>query len=490
MQTNPTQSHEAKLDKAVNDAAADAAKDAARVAQELPPLGVSAGRGVNKKAIIFLGVVALLGLAVSIWLFSKAAPSEQKNKQLEEVVVVPERKLPEPKPMPNNEAIPLASDKTQTVASSNIATDPNPTKQLTLSERRSQSGSVYVEQTAASSGEPAQNAAAGKSSSSSTNGGFSTINEESGRRLILLRAQNSGVLGDGAQTPTVKAGSTSGPPASSAANGPDIDAIMAASLKSNEALLASAKASGLFPNAVSNKPPVDDMPSYKNRGADKPSVFPVRVARNIPLSPDYFIPQGSAIRCLMNTRLISDISGQVVCTVTENILSFSAKKILVPKGTRAIGEYNRSVMESLDRVGIVWNRLITPDNIDISIDSEGTDPLGAAGVAGIVDEKWRYRLGAAVMVSLGVDLLKVAVFRYGPKTTTIELDPLTGKRTEKQEVFDSETVKNVSAIPKASLAQVLGATPSIIINQGTLVSIQTTKDLDFTTVYETSNDKR
>jgi type IV secretion system protein VirB10 len=229
---------------------------------------------------------------------------------------------------------------------------------------------------------------------------------------------------------------------------------------------------------AANKKPVE-------KPTNIPAVaFPVQLARNIQVSADLSILQGSTIRCLMNTRLISDISGQVVCTVTENILSTSAKRVLIPKGTKVVGEYNGKASESLERVGIIWSRLITPNNIDIALESPGTDPLGSAGVPGYVDEKWRLRLGAAVLITLTSDILKVGVQTFAPKTTIARPDPTTGKIAYEEAPFDSATVKMLNKATEPYLNRVLNAPPTILIQQGTLVSIQTAKDMDFSDVYE------
>src|SRR3546814_12903444 len=63
--------------------------------------------------------------------------------------------------------------------------------------------------------------------------------------------------------------------------------------------------------------------------------------------------------------------------------------LLVPQGTRVIGQYNNSVQFGQSRVLLVWNRLIFPNGRSIVLERQpGADVEGYAGLQDGVDYHW------------------------------------------------------------------------------------------------------
>lgn len=209
------------------------------------------------------------------------------------------------------------------------------------------------------------------------------------------------------------------------------------------------------------------------------TAFPVNAARRVPLQASSYIPQGTALRCVLQTEVITDMSGPVQCNLTEDVFSFDASRVLLPKGTRVLGEYRRAD-GSLDRVAIVWSRLITPANVDISVDSPGVTTLGAMGVPAYLDNRWADRFASALMVSLASDAFKIAVQKNAPtiETTTVA----NGVVTVTREPFDSVTVRNTERFVENDVASKMQIQPRLVIPQGSVVSILTAQDLNLSTV--------
>jgi type IV secretion system protein VirB10 len=445
----------------------------------IPPLGVDTSRSINKKGLFFVGLVGLIGLSAVFWMVSKSGSNKEEAKlkaAKEEVVNIPERKnlvvatkaMPLPAPVPA--VSPVAAISTPAALPIPLATDlkgkeaSKDAKVITLGQRRGLDAMLVLPDNSKSN--------------------IITAVDESAE-LIKRRSNQSGSItyANAGYTPAT----AYSPPSSASNNAAAVDTSKQSPIEkymaSMAGLLGGAAGGGGLGNAGTTAAvPITSSGSHQSN--TNAMAFPVQAARSIPLSADLSILQGSSIRCLMNTRLVSDIPGQVVCTVVDNILSTSAKKILIPKGSKVVGDYSGKASESLERVGIIWNRLITPDNIDIALMSPGTDPLGSAGVPGYVDEKWRLRLGAAVLITLASDIIKVGAQIYGPRTTIATTDATTGRVTYSEIPFDSATVKMIEKAPQPFLNRVLNAPPTVIINQGTLVSIQTAKDMDFSDVYE------
>jgi type IV secretion system protein VirB10 len=97
---------------------------------------------------------------------------------------------------------------------------------------------------------------------------------------------------------------------------------------------------------------------------------------------DFLILQGKFIDAVAETAMNSDLPGQVRALVSYDIYAESGRRVMLPRGTRLIGDYNTAITKGQKRLFVVWTRAIRPDGIDIALLSGGTDPLGRAGLSG------------------------------------------------------------------------------------------------------------
>ena len=56
-------------------------------------------------------------------------------------------------------------------------------------------------------------------------------------------------------------------------------------------------------------------------------------------NPDTLLVRGTYIRCVLETRIITDVDGFTSCIVTEPVYSINGHKLLLPKGSKALGRY-------------------------------------------------------------------------------------------------------------------------------------------------------
>ena len=54
----------------------------------------------------------------------------------------------------------------------------------------------------------------------------------------------------------------------------------------------------------------------------------------------------------------------------------------------------------MDRVFVVWTRLLRSDGISVQLGPNAADELGRAGNAGVVDNHYVERFGSAILLSL------------------------------------------------------------------------------------------
>lgn len=146
--------------------------------------------------------------------------------------------------------------------------------------------------------------------------------------------------------------------------------------------------------------------AFLNAAADRRTVAPDRVAA---LASPYILQAGAVIAAALITGIHSDLPGQITAQVTENIYdSPTGRILLVPQGTRVIGQYNNGVQFGQSRVLLVWNRLIFPNGRSIVLERQpGADVEGYAGLQDGVDYHWwdlAKAAGLSTLLSVGAEL--------------------------------------------------------------------------------------
>ena len=120
-----------------------------------------------------------------------------------------------------------------------------------------------------------------------------------------------------------------------------------------------------------------------------------------PASPN-IVQAGSIIPAALITGIRSDLPGQITAQVTQNVYdSPTGRILLIPQGTRLIGEYDSEIAAGQTRVLLAWDRLILPDGRSIVLDRQpGADAAGYSGLQDRVDQHWGNMLKAAAISTL------------------------------------------------------------------------------------------
>ena len=127
-----------------------------------------------------------------------------------------------------------------------------------------------------------------------------------------------------------------------------------------------------------------------------------------PASP-FVLQAGAVIPAALITGIRSDLPGQITAQVTENIYdSPTGRILLVPQGTRIIGQYDNNVQFGQRRVLLVWNRLILTNGRSIVLERQpGADTQGYAGLEDGVDYHWwdlAKAAGLSTLLAVGSEL--------------------------------------------------------------------------------------
>jgi type IV secretion system protein VirB10 len=120
-----------------------------------------------------------------------------------------------------------------------------------------------------------------------------------------------------------------------------------------------------------------------------------------PVSP-YQVMAGTIIPPSLVTGLNSDLPGQVIAQITENVYDTpTGQYLLLPQGTRLLGRYDSDIDDGQSRALIVWNRLIRPDGSSLVIENlPGVDLSGQAGLRDKIDQHTGSLFKAAILSSV------------------------------------------------------------------------------------------
>lgn len=175
------------------------------------------------------------------------------------------------------------------------------------------------------------------------------------------------------------------------------------------------------------------------------------------------VAQGELLPATLETPINSTRPGPIRAVVARDVRAFDGTRVLIPRGSRLVGEYRADPAPGKRRILATWTRIIRPDGVAIRIDSPATDALGGTGIPGRVDTHFLARFANATLQSalqIGVNLAARA--RNG-SIIIGNTTPVTG-------------VTGQTIIPGAD------DPPTVSVRAGAPIAVFVARDLDFTGV--------
>ncbi len=197
-----------------------------------------------------------------------------------------------------------------------------------------------------------------------------------------------------------------------------------------------------------------------------------RVAASVLGNRSLTLPKGTAFTCALKTKVISATSGLVGCQVQRNVFSDDGRVLLIERGSHMDGEYRiASFRPGTVRIPVLWTRIRTPHGVTVDIGSPGTGQLGESGIDGHVDNRWGERIGAALLLSLIDDSVRLVMQSQASES-------------QADTIVLQSTADNTSKLAEKVLDSTINIPPLIYQNQGGIVGIYVARDVDFSSVYE------
>lgn len=174
-------------------------------------------------------------------------------------------------------------------------------------------------------------------------------------------------------------------------------------------------------------------------------------------NPGFVVPQGAMIPAVLETAINTDLPGFTRAVVTEDVRSFDGSRVLIPRGSRVVGQYRGGLKVGQKRAYVIWSRLLRPDGVSVALSSPGTDDLGQTGLAGDVNTHFFERFGSSLLLSVVGGLASSA---GGSGAVVIGAG---GVQDAASTAVESQS--NIS--------------PTVKVKQGEPIRIFTARDLDF-----------
>ncbi|HEX5379499.1 MAG TPA: type IV secretion system protein VirB10 [Phenylobacterium sp.] len=178
-------------------------------------------------------------------------------------------------------------------------------------------------------------------------------------------------------------------------------------------------------------------------------------------------PQGTVIAAILETAISSELPGFVRAVVSRDVRGFDGSTVLIPRGSKLIGQYRSGVAVGQTRAFVVWSRVITPDGVSVEIGSPSADALGRGGLQGETNNHFLRRFGASILLSVitsGLDALGGNDSR-GDTTAIVIGSP--------------QQANNIAAI---ALQKEIDIATTVSVPQGAPIRVFVARDLDFTGV--------
>ena len=173
------------------------------------------------------------------------------------------------------------------------------------------------------------------------------------------------------------------------------------------------------------------------------------------------VPQGTVIAAVLETAINSDLPGSVRGVVSRDVRSFDGSRVLIPRGSKLVGQYKSAAAQGQTRAFVVWERIISPTGVTIEVGSPATDRLGRGGLSGSVDRHFFERFGAAILL------------------TTIQAGATALADGNGSTVIIGGASSQTTQVGTQALQQQVNIPDTIKVAQGVPVQVFVARDLDF-----------
>jgi type IV secretion system protein VirB10 len=197
--------------------------------------------------------------------------------------------------------------------------------------------------------------------------------------------------------------------------------------------------------------------------ADHPAAA-ISDSLNAAAGKTYILFEGTVLETVLINRLDGQFSGPVECLLANDVYSHDRQHLLIPAGTKILGETKKVDSFGQTRLAVAFHRLIMPDGYSVSLDKfKGLDQIGDTGLRDQVNNHYLRIFGTSLAIgALGA----VAEAGTGGVLTQSGTDRL-------RQGFGQSTAQSSAQI----LDKFLNIMPTVTIREGHRVKVYLSGDL-------------
>jgi type IV secretion system protein VirB10 len=182
-------------------------------------------------------------------------------------------------------------------------------------------------------------------------------------------------------------------------------------------------------------------------------------------SPKFRVLEGTFIDTVLTNRLDGTFPGPVNCLVSVPVYASDQQHLVIPAGSRVLGEARAVTTFGQSRLAVVFHRLILPNGSHIELRGfHGLNQVGDLGLVDQVDRHYAQIFGASLAIGAIAGLAEV---QSGVGLDATELD-----------AYRQGAAANVAQSSARILDRFLNLLPTVTIREGHRIKVYLSNDLE------------
>lgn len=189
-------------------------------------------------------------------------------------------------------------------------------------------------------------------------------------------------------------------------------------------------------------------------------------AKQLP-HPTLTVPAGEMIPATLETAINSELAGMARAITMRDVYALSGNRLLIPKGSTLVGQFNANVSQGQSRIFVVWNRVQLASGVVVTLNSSSADAIGRSGQgADYVDRHFFERFGSGVLLSVLGGYAAIGGVNGQDEYNSVSQ-------------YRMNIAGNLQQTGAQSVQRDMKIAPTLQVNQGTQINVFVARDLDF-----------
>jgi type IV secretion system protein TrbI len=179
---------------------------------------------------------------------------------------------------------------------------------------------------------------------------------------------------------------------------------------------------------------------------------------------DYRLFEGTILETTLTNRLDGTFSGPVNCIVSYDVYSQDHRHVLIPSGSRVLGDVHPVQSYDQQRLAVTFHRLIMPDGYSVNLDTfQGLDQIGETGLRDKVNHHYLQIFGTSIAIGMIAGLAQSNT-EYGYSTSATD-------------AYRQGVANSLGQSSMHILDRFLNMLPTVTIREGQRIKIYLSEDL-------------